>query len=437
MKSRLKTIIGLSVYLAGFAALSAAPQSAPKFATNNLDSDINGVAPFYDANLVDPRGLVLGEDALTFWVVNNATGTMTRYGLFGKPVVPTGATDPEVVTIPPAAGNSIGSPTGLVIDHAAFSTVSGVATNEFLIPGPNGATVPSHFLIVTEDGEVCGFNPNSTAGAATPSSAAVGATVTGADYKGAAIAYVDTSTTSTPSFQHFLFAANFATGNIDVFNNAFQPVTLGSGTFPGTFSDADPGFAPYNVKRYAHKDPLTGKILRVLLVAYAKINPADVSQALPGTGNGYITVFSLGTPDDQTAGTKIGRLVANTGSDNGLNVPWAMAIKRGRTQVSDEVLVGNNGSGEIHTFSLANVFGSTLTTPATDLGALKTYGGQTLDVSGLWGLHFQGPPEKLAQFAADDDDLDFVEGPLYFSAGLLGGTHGLTGNILPAFIFLR
>ena len=332
---------------------------------------------------------------------------------------------PEIITVPPAAGNSVGSPTGLVIDHAAYSTVTGVAANEFLIPGPNSTTVPSHFLIVTEDGEVCGFNPAS----ATPASAAVGTTVSGADYKGAAIAYVNTSITSTPSYQHFLFAANFATGNIDVFNNAFQPVTLGTGAFPGTFSDADPGFAPYNVKRYARRDPLTGKILRVLLVAYAKINPSDTTQALPGAGNGYITVFSLGAPDDQTAGTKIGRLVANTGTDNGLNVPWAMALKYGRTQALDEVLVGNNGSGQIHAFSLAGVFGPTITTPASDKGALQTFGGQTLDISSLWGLHFQGPHESIAAFAADDDDLNFCEGPLYFSAGLLDGAHGLAGFI--------
>ena len=280
MKPLAKNLIRLSAFAVSLSTLPALAQQTPIFNWNDLDSDISGVASFTDPELVNPMGLVMGEDVQTFWVVNNASGTMTRYGLQGKPVVLNGATSPEVITIPPAAGNSIGSPTGLVIDHAAYSTVKGGATNEFLIPGPNSTTVPSHFLIVTEDGEVCGFNP----GSATPSSATVGATVAGADYKGAAIAYVDTSTTSTPSFQHFLFAANFATGSIDVFTNAFQPVTLGTGVFPGTFSDADPGFAPYNVKRYSHRDPLTRKILRVLLVAYVKINPADTTQALPGVG---------------------------------------------------------------------------------------------------------------------------------------------------------
>jgi uncharacterized protein (TIGR03118 family) len=357
---------------------------------------------------------------------------MTRYGLFGKPFVPVGATQPEVITIPPATGNTIGAPTGLVIDHAAFSKVAGVATNEFLIPGPNSTTVPSHFLIVTEDGEVCGFNPGSSAALSGTPSATIGATVAGADYKGAAIAYVNASTTSTPSFQHFLFAANFATGNIDVFTNAFQQVTLGTGTFPGTFSDADPGYAPYNVKRYSHRDPLTGKILRVLLVAYAKINPSDLSMALPGAGNCYITVFSLGTPDDQTAGTKIGRLVDHTSTTNGLNVPWAMALKYGRIQADDQVVVGNNGSGEIHHYSLAGVFGPSLATPAPDLGALQDPQGLPLTFSGLWALHFDCPVEPLSAFAADDDELRPNDGKLFFSAGLLDGTHGLTGHIVLA-----
>jgi uncharacterized protein (TIGR03118 family) len=430
MKVPIHNFIRTSIYLVGLTAWPALALPAPQFTSRSLDSDIPGVASFTDPELVDPMGLVMGEDAQTFWVLNNATGTMTRYGLAGKPVLPNGATSPEVITIPPAAGNTIGAPTGLVIDHAAYSTVKGVASNEFLIPGPNSTSVPSHLLVVTEDGEVCGFNPGSAAAMGAAPSATVGTTVTGADYKGAAIAYVNTSTTSTPSYQHFLFAANFATGNIDVFTNAFQQVALGAGAFPGAFSDADPGFAPYNVKRYAHKDPLTGKTLRVLLVAYAKINPQDVTQALSGAGNGYITVFSLGAPDDQPAGTKIGRLVANTGTDNGLNVPWGMAVKYGSNQSKDELLVANNGSGDIHAFSLAGVFGATLATPPTDLGALQNLLGQPLTFSGLWALHFQGLPESLPQFAADDDDLNCGTN-LYFSAGLLDGTHGLTGVILP------
>lgn len=428
----LKVLIRVSACLAGLASMPALAQPTPTYLSTNLDSDIEGVAPYTDSNLVNPTGLVFGEENLTYWVVNNSTGTLTRYGLLGKPFVPAGAMSPEVITIPPAAGNSVGSPTGLVIDHAAFSTLPGVATNEFLIPGPNSTMVPSHFLIVTEDGEVCGFNPGSAAAAGSPPSATVGVTVSGADYKGAAIAYVNTSTTSTPSYQHFLFAANFATGNVDVFTNAFHQVTLGSGTFPGTFSDADPGYAPINVKRYAHVDPLTHKILRVLLVAYAKINPADTMEPLAGAGNGYITVFSLGAPDDAPAGTKIGRLVNDTSTTNGLNVPWGMAIKYGRTQANDEVLVANNGNGQIAAYSLAGAFGPTLTTSATNLGPLQGPGGQPLAVSGLWGVHFQGPYRNIAQFAADDDGLLECGPELYFSAGLLDGAHGLTGFIAPA-----
>ena len=178
-------------------------------------------------------------------------------------------------------------------------------------------------------------------------------TIPGADYKGAALAYVDASATATPSSQHFLFAANSATGKIDVFASDFSQVTLGSGVFPGTFSDADAGYTAVNVKRYAHRDPLTKQTLRVLLVAYALIDPQNPPAS--GQGDGYITVFSLGTPDSVPAGNKVGRLVANV-PENGLDNPWAMAIHRGATQAKDDLLVGNHGSGEIHVFSLNGVF---------------------------------------------------------------------------------
>ena len=118
-------------------------------------------------------------------MADNGTGLITRYTLDGEPFVPKGATQPEVITVPPDTGNQTGVPSGLVLDHAAFDPTR---TNEFLLPvnGTGAPSKPSQLLLVTEDGEIAGFNPD-----ADPTSAIVMTTVPGAVYKGLALAFVD------------------------------------------------------------------------------------------------------------------------------------------------------------------------------------------------------------------------------------------------------
>jgi len=392
-----------------------------EFAWRNLDSDLHGVTADVDQNLENVWGIVPGEEGRTFWVANEASGTVTRYDDNGSPFQLKVGTSfgTQVVTIPPATvpvgqGGTGGTPTGIVFNHAGFGANNAA---EFVINGH-----PSHWLAVTEDGAVVGYNTAADATAFT-SSALVGAKTVGAFYTGCTLAF---TTAATPV--HELFAANFAAGTVDVFDNTFAPVTGGS----GFFVDPNPvvGYKPYNVKRYATRDPLTKKILRVILVAYA-LNDGT-NHVTFGAGAGYVNVF-------QTDGTYVGRLVAQAASNTGfsINAPWGMAIDRkGPKQADDLLLVANHGNGTILTYSLNGVFAATSGTPLSPvptLGALQRADGEgALQFEQLRGIHFGLKPETAKTFSSDEDELDDGDGTLLFTADLTDNAHGLVGRIFRA-----
>src|SRR5205823_11888733 len=60
-------------------------RAADKFSWYNLQSDIHGVAPRTDGNLVNPWGLAPLHDR-GIWVANNGTGTLTKYDALGRPL---------------------------------------------------------------------------------------------------------------------------------------------------------------------------------------------------------------------------------------------------------------------------------------------------------------------------------------------------------------
>ncbi len=76
-----------------------------------------------------------------------------------------------------------------------------------------------------------------------------------------------------------LYAANFRSGKIDVFNGTFSPTTV-----PGGFTDPNlpAGFAPFNIW------PLNGK----LYVTYAKQDSAKFLD-VAGSGNGIVDVYDF------------------------------------------------------------------------------------------------------------------------------------------------
>src|SRR5262249_55977007 len=115
----------------------------------------------------------------------------------------------------------------------------------------------------------------------------------GAVYMGLAISA--TTTNSAP----LLYAANFSSGAIDVFDTNFKPVAM-----PGAFVDPSvpAGFAPFNIQNEGGK----------LFVMYAKQN---ASKTFAAAGGGYVAVFDLN-----------GVLLQHLASNGPLNAPWGVAI---------------------------------------------------------------------------------------------------------------
>jgi uncharacterized protein (TIGR03118 family) len=185
----------------------------------NLISDNTGFTPaqVQDPNLVNPWGLSASPSG-EWWVANQGTGTSTLYKTSTSPPTPLSL----VVGVPPSSVNSPhGTPTGTV-----FNT-SGTG---FDVPG---TTSPSIFLFDTVDGTISGWNPH-----ADLNNAVVGATKSGAIYTGLAIATHHDDT--------MLYAANFAGGTIDVYDQNWQLVTA----LPGNFTDPNlpANYHPFNVQ---------------------------------------------------------------------------------------------------------------------------------------------------------------------------------------------
>jgi uncharacterized protein (TIGR03437 family) len=200
-------------------------------------------------------------------------------------------------------------------------------------------------------------------------------------YKGMAI--------GTSAIGATLYAANFRSGNIDVFNGTWNQVTLA-----GSFSDPSvpTGFAPFNIWN------LNGK----LYVAYAK-QDANKFLDVPGAGNGYLAEFDLN-----------GNLVAHLVSGGALNSPWGLAIAPANWgPFGGDLLVGNFGDGHINAYNTTFGFYS---------GALNGTSGSPIAISGLWALIFGN-----GKSGGDTRTL-------YFAAGTPDGSsvpRGIIGSIAP------
>ena len=168
---------------------AAAPPNI--YVQQNLVANVAGQAAFTDPNLLDPWGIALSTSS-PFWVSNHLSGTSTLYS--GN-----GAITAVVVTIPPSKGSkvSFGRPTG---------QVQNASTGFLLVNG-----VKASFIWATEDGAIQAWNSGTVAQVMVDNSAA------GASYKGLAI---NPSATAP-----LIYAANFFSGKIDVFNSSFSPVT--------------------------------------------------------------------------------------------------------------------------------------------------------------------------------------------------------------------
>jgi uncharacterized protein (TIGR03118 family) len=366
----------------------------------NLVSDLAGVAAVQDPHLVNPWGISESSKS-PFWISDNNAGVATLYNGQGQPQPPGNnpPLNPLVVSIP-TPGDTLGAsgaPTGTVfnLDGGAMGgfTVSGVDKEG------NSITASAVFLFATEDGTIVGWNPSvnpqgfESAKAGTYAIIAVDNSQTGAVYKGLTIA-----TSDTPIFADdanstsVLYASNFRSGAVDVFDANFNPVKLPKGAF--TDPNLPDGYAPFNVQ------VLGGKVY----VTYAKQDAAKHDD-VAGPGNGFVDVYNLdGSPG--LAGGNV-RLI----SRGPLDSPWGLAIAPdGFGTLRGDLLVGNFGNGKINAFD---------PTSGTFLGNLKDPDGEPIQIDGLWAL-------KVGNGGSGGD-----ANTVYFTAGLFHETHGLFGSLAP------
>jgi uncharacterized protein (TIGR03118 family) len=335
---------------------------------NNLVSDIAGVARFTDPNLVNPWGITASPNG-PFWISDNGTGVSTLYDGNGHSIP---AASPLVVTIPLPPGSTAAnaSPTGIVFN----------ATSDFTVSSGN-LSGPAVFIFATEDGTISAWNPtvNRTNAILEVDKSIIPTPVNGAVYKGLAL--------GSNANGNFLFAANFRSGAIDVFDKNFAAATLA-----GSFTDPNlpAGFAPFDIANFGGQ----------LFVTYAK-QDATQHDDVAGPGNGFVDVFDTN-----------GNFIKRFASQGTLNSPWGMAMAPASFgQFAGDLLVGNFGDGRINAFDPAS---------GAFLGQLQTDVGTPLAINGLWGLDFgngigSGSPNTL-----------------FFTAGIGDEGHGLFGSVTPA-----
>jgi uncharacterized protein (TIGR03118 family) len=332
-----------------------------------LKANPNGGTPtVIDTSLKNPWGIAFSSTS-PFWVTDQRTGVSTLYS--GDHKQSDGSVTPIskgtlTVTIPPRAGGAQGSPTGIVRND----------TSDFVLA--NGQ--PASYIFDGLDGTITAWNTGSTA--------ELKATVPGASYTGLAIG-------TSSSGDHFLYAANQATGKIDVFDKTFSLTTL-----DGNFEDPDlpPGspFKAFNVQ------DLGG----TLYVTYDKV--ITINGITDREHDGIVDAFD-------TDGHFLRRVVTG-----GVNAPWGLAIAPDNFgPFSGALLVGNFGLGD----GKINAYD-----PDTGafLGNLTDASGKPLALEGLWAIAFGNGGS-----GGDTNALYFAAGINRTGANSFGSSDGLFGSI--------
>jgi uncharacterized protein (TIGR03118 family) len=387
---------------AGIAALSLSLGElsfGQHYIQTNLDSNPKGTAQFTDSQLINPWGLARTSSS-AWWVSDNLSGVSTIYNGSGQKQT-------LVVTIPPADPSNKntpkGSPTGIV--------ANGSKTDFLLASGD-----PAVFIFATADGSIAAWNPNIglAKGAKAPSTNAVTVAKagTGSAYTGLTAATIDG--------KRYLYAANFNTGRIDVYDNAFKAVQLRKedyGHYLGDDSEYERNepfvdrqlpseYVPFNVQAIGND----------IVVTYA-LHLDGQELETDGPGLGYVDIYS-----------SRGRLLRRLEHGDWLNAPWGVALAPldfGR--FSHDLLVGQFAGGGT-TESSGYIAAYDLATGKFD-GLLEDEGGKPLAINGIWAL----VPANVAPSTADAAAQPASQ--IYFTAvPAAQGLKGLFGylNAVPA-----
>src|SRR5262245_59449943 len=182
------------------------------YAQTNLVSDGAVSAAHTDASLKNPWGMSSSPTG-PWWISDNGTSKTTVYDS-------TGAKSLSVNI--PGGGGGASAPTGQVQNP----------TNQFVITSGNQSGPPT-FIFLGEDGGITGWNGavSNEAVMAKDNSAAQ------ASYKGAAIGIL--------KHKPILYAANFHSGVVEMYNGSFTRLKQGSAFADGHLPA---GYAPFNVQ---------------------------------------------------------------------------------------------------------------------------------------------------------------------------------------------
>jgi uncharacterized protein (TIGR03118 family) len=399
MKTLLRLTVGTSMALA-----MGAVSFGQHYTQTNLVSNTPGVAPVTDPHLVNPWGLSRGSGT-PWWVSDNLTGVATLYN-------GAGAKQQLVVTIPPSNPNNkktpIGTPTG---------TISNMSTIDFLL----APKTPAIFMFSTLDGSIAAWNPGVgvAPGAMPPSTHAVTVArgANGSSYTGLTSAFING--------RPFLYAANFNKGTVDVYNTAFQHVTLprvqGSEDSHDDFAyDEDNGkdqdkpftddrlprnFVPFNVQAIGND----------IVVTYV-LHKEGAQFETDGPGLGYVDIYNAS-----------GRLLRRLQHGSWLNAPWGVALAPldfGR--FSHDLLIGQFAGGGT-TQSAGFIAAYDLSTGKLD-GLLRDATGKPLAIPGIWAIS----PGNVSP--ANSDPAKAPAAEIYFTALTISNTGpgGLFGYLTAA-----
>jgi uncharacterized protein (TIGR03118 family) len=323
------------------------PKSLKDFEQVNL-VDNNGE---YGAAVTDPHlqnawGISFSSGG-TAWVSAEAGGVSGVYNREGA----IQGISPVAIPSPTAATG--GAPTGQVFNP----------TSDFKLPNGNKAA----FIFVGSDGVISGWNGGSAA-------IRMVNDAPDASYFGATLA--------SDGGNNFLYVANFAEKEIDVYDKNWAEVTK-----PFVDPDLPSDYSPFNIQNVGGK----------LYVMYAKVGPDGDEIHHPGFG-----IVDIYNPD--------GHFVKRFVSNGQLNSPWGVAKAPAGffgDSGQESILIGNFGDGHINAYNMDGGF----------LGQLRAHG-NPIAIDGLWAISF--PPSTST----------IDPNRLYFSAGPDDEEDGLFGYII-------
>jgi uncharacterized protein (TIGR03118 family) len=399
----MKTLLRLTVTTSMALAMGAV-SFGQHYTQTNLVANTPGVAPITDPQLVNPWGISRTSGS-PWWVSDNLTGVSTLY-------IGNGTKQGLIVTIPPSNPNNKKTPTG-----TPTGTISNSSAIDFLL----APKTPAIFMFSTLDGSIAAWNPGVglAPGAMPPSTHAVTVArgANGSSYTGLTSAFING--------RPFLYAANFNKGSVDVYNTAFQHVTLprvqGSEDPHDDFAyDEDNGkdqdkpftddrlprnFVPFNVQAIGND----------IVVTYV-LHKEGAQFETDGPGLGYVDIYSAS-----------GRLLRRLQHGSWLNAPWGVALAPldfGR--FSHDLLIGQFAGGGT-TQSAGFIAAYDLSTGKLD-GLLRDVTGKPLSIPGIWAIS----PGNVSP--ANSDPAKAPAAELYFTALTISNTGpgGLFGYLTAA-----